>query len=188
MYSGAFELDETYVGGKESRQCIVVTLAIIAITLFCNFGFVFAAQSESKKTVGESYRLDGLCISSPWAYESLGVPVGAVYLVISAQQGFIDELRGASSSQAQRVEIHDIKIEDSVMMMIPADNLQINASEPLVLKPRGLHIMLMGLEKPLEIDESISLDLNFVKSGTITVEVPVKSVDASPLDYIPNCE
>jgi copper(I)-binding protein len=50
----------------------------------------------------------------------------------------------------------------------------------VALAPQGLHLMLMGLEKPLVAGEHFPLTLHFAKGGDRVVEVSVQSPTAPP--------
>jgi hypothetical protein len=63
-----------------------------------------------------------------------------------------------------------------VMKMRPVTGVDIPAGQPVSLAPGGLHIMLMGLKKPLKAGEKFPLTLTFDKAGTRTVDVAVEKV------------
>ena len=62
------------------------------------------------------------------------------------------------------------------MKMRPIKAIEVNPGEPAVLKPGGLHIMLIGLKKPLVADQTFPLRLRFEKAGEIPVEVKVRKM------------
>ena len=53
------------------------------------------------------------------------------------------------------------------------------ANEPVTLKPGGMHIMLQGLNEPLQAGKSFPLTLTFEKAGTREVTVAVEKPAAS---------
>jgi copper(I)-binding protein len=61
------------------------------------------------------------------------------------------------------------------MRMREAGPLEVPANGKLTLAPGGLHIMLMGLKKPLAAGSSFPLTLQFEKAGEVKVEVQVES-------------
>ena len=57
----------------------------------------------------------------------------------------------------------------------PADAHTIEpANQPIIMKPGGYHVMLMGLVKPLNPGETVEVTLSFESGETLTVDVPVK--------------
>jgi len=98
---------------------------------------------------------------------------GAVFATID---GVPDELTGATTAVAERVELHSVVVLDSgAKRMTPVERIAV----PAQLKPGGLHLMLIGLKQPLVETTSIPLTLTFAKSGTVQVEVPVGSIAAN---------
>ena len=56
------------------------------------------------------------------------------------------------------------------------DHIALKPGETTELKPQGLHIMLIGLNRPLKSGETIPVKLVFEKAGAIEINVPVESV------------
>ncbi|MBM3365579.1 MAG: copper chaperone PCu(A)C [Betaproteobacteria bacterium] len=101
------------------------------------------------------------------------MPNGAAFLQIE-NKGSDDVLLSGSSPAASRVEIHTMTVEGDVMKMRALDQLELKAGQRLDMKPgSGIHIMLMGLKKPLTAGEKFSLTLNFRKAGKIETTVDV---------------
>ena len=82
-------------------------------------------------------------------------------MTISVREGHSVRLVSARSPQATRVEIHNILMNDGVMMMSEAETelLSFSADSPLELKPHGLHVMLTGLCNPLTPESELKLAL-----------------------------
>ena len=101
------------------------------------------------------------------------MPNGAAFLQIE-NKGPDDVLLSGSTPAASRVEIHTMTMEGDVMKMRALDQLELKAGQRLDMKPgSGIHIMLMGLKKPLTAGEKFSLTLNFRKAGKIETTVDV---------------
>lgn len=118
-----------------------------------------------------------IAISNPWARPSpMMAEMGAVYMVIVNNGNEADALVEVTSSIAKTVEIHQTVQEGDVMKMqpVPGQRLEIPAHGTVELKPGGYHIMLIGLEHPLQPGENITLTLRFEQSGEMTIEVPVR--------------
>ena len=69
-----------------------------------------------------------------------------------------------------------------------AEKLMFNSDSPLELKQHGLHVMLMGLQNPLIPESELQLSLEFEKSGTIEMEVAVRELSDTPMQYSLVCE
>ena len=111
-------------------------------------------------------------------------------MAISVREGHSDRLVSARSPQAKRVEIHNILMDNGVMMMSEAEAelLSFSADSPLELKPHGLHVMLTGLREPLTPESELKLALEFEKSGTIELSVAVRKLSNSPVQYQLSCD
>ncbi len=109
------------------------------------------------------------------AYARAAMPTGAVYLELQNTGGAADTLLSAASDAAQAVELHESKMEGDMMSMQPVEKIEVPAGGTVALKPGGLHIMFIGLEKEWKAGDKINVTLNFEKSGAKTIEVEVKA-------------
>ncbi|MEZ5222697.1 MAG: copper chaperone PCu(A)C [Ilumatobacteraceae bacterium] len=64
------------------------------------------------------------------------------------------------------------------MEMVPVQQIDLAAGEPVALAPGGLHIMLLELAGPLEVGTTIQITLEFANAGSLVVDVPV--LDEAP--------
>lgn len=116
----------------------------------------------------------GLEIADAWARAS-ATRTGAAYLTLENKGSEADTLIEVRSPVAERVEIHDMTMEDMVMRMRKLDDLPVAAGESVSLAPGGKHIMLIGLSGPLEEGATVPLTLVFEKAGELAVEAPVRA-------------
>ena len=65
------------------------------------------------------------------------------------------------------------------MRMRPLGGVDLPANQPVTLKPGGMHIMLEGLNEPLQAGKSFPLTLNLEKAGQKQVEVTVEKAGAA---------
>lgn len=138
-----------------------------------------AAVSAATVAGAHDYTLGDLRIDHPWARASAGAAAnGAAYMTISTAANAPDRLIKAQSPVAGKVELHTHVVEGDIMRMRPVQAIDINVGEPAVLKPGGLHVMLIGLGAPLKQGETFPLTLSFEKAGSVTVEVSVEAADA----------
>ncbi len=115
-----------------------------------------------------------LTIHKPWARASIGqAQAAAAYLTVMNKGSLPDRLVAAEGDVANRVELHTHMMQDGVMKMRQVDAIEVAPGEPAVLKPGGLHVMLMGLKAPLVEGKSFPLTLVFEKAGRVEIEVPI---------------
>ncbi len=120
-----------------------------------------------------------LTIHKPWARASIGqAQAGAAYLTVMNTGSLPDRLVAAEGDVANRVELHTHMMQDGVMKMRQVKAIEVAPGEPAVLKPGGLHVMLMGLKAPLVKGESFPLTLVFEKAGRVEIEVPIGEATA----------
>jgi copper(I)-binding protein len=128
-----------------------------------------APEAASSRT----YTLGGIEIGSPWArVSSHATGNGGGYFTLANKGAVADRLVAASSPAAERVEIHAIKVEGSELRMRQRENgLALPAGTTLTLKPRGYHLLLVGLKTPLEEGARAAVTLTFEHAGSIDIEL-----------------
>ncbi|WP_114373648.1 copper chaperone PCu(A)C [Elioraea thermophila] len=122
---------------------------------------------------------DKVEIVEPWARASLSGRNSAAYMTIHNHGTEKDELIAASSPVARVVELHTHIMDGGVMRMRPVNAIEVNVGEPAVLRPGGLHVMLIDLTRDLKAGEKIPLTLRFRNAGERTIEVPVLAPGAT---------
>ncbi len=70
-------------------------------------------------------------------------------------------LRGASSTAAERVELHGHQEVDGVMKMLQIPPIEIPANGSHMLMRGGDHVMLLGLVEPLKDGDSVKISFDF---------------------------
>lgn len=107
-----------------------------------------------------------------------GVPHSAktTAAFMSIQNSGSDEmvLKSASCEIAEVVQIHTMEQVGEIMKMKEISELRIPANGQTVLAPKGYHIMLMGLIRPINEGETIPLSLNFADGLSVAVDAVVK--------------
>jgi copper(I)-binding protein len=105
--------------------------------------------------------------------ESVG---GGGFFTMTNNGASPDRLIAASSPAADKIEIHAIKVVGSGIAMCPLkDGLVLAPGVTLTLKPRGYHLLLTGLRKPLTAGTSLPVTLTFEKAGSIDIELAVEA-------------
>lgn len=127
-----------------------------------------------------SFKLGELTIGHPYARATApGQPTGGAYLSVRNAGATGDKLVSATADVAASVELHEMKMEGTVMRMREVSAVEVPAGQAVELKPGGLHIMLMGLKAPLKQGDKFPLKLKFEKAGEVTVTVNVEGFGAS---------
>lgn len=127
------------------------------------------------------FKKDMLTISHPYIRETPPkAPVAGGFMKIINKGNMADRLIGGSVDFAQKVEIHDMSMENNVMKMFQLENgLEIPAGQTVVLKPGSLHVMFMKLQKQLKQGETYPVTLQFEKAGAVDVIFNVEKMKRS---------
>jgi periplasmic copper chaperone A len=134
--------------------------------------FAFAALALLASCNGASEQ-PALAIEDAWALATAeGQTSSAAYFTI-ANRGREDRLLSVSSPVGE-ASIHSTAIDNGVMRMRPLDSLDIPANSNVELAPHGTHIMLMGLDSPIEAGASVPLVLGFEQSGELQVNATAR--------------
>lgn len=137
--------------------------------------FLLAAFAFSGLALAADYRLGDLAILDPYCRPSLaGAVNSAAYFRLQNSGTGVDRLLRAESPRAKAVELHTHIQDGAVMRMRPVEGIDIGAGGQVALMPGGLHIMLLGLERPLKLGENLPITLYFERAGAITLEIPVE--------------
>jgi copper(I)-binding protein len=121
-----------------------------------------------------------IIIKDAWIQE--GPPsqkVAAAFLVIENQGAADIALLSAKADVAGAVELHKMEAAGEVMKMRRLDLIPVPAGGRAELQPAGLHLMLVGLSKPIRQGDEVSVTLQFSNSAQKTFRVPVRKRDAA---------
>jgi hypothetical protein len=89
-------------------------------------------------------------------------------------------LKSVDCDVAETVQIHTMEQVGEIMKMKEVSELRIPANGQAILAPKGYHIMLIGLVRPIKEGESIPLSLNFADRPTVVVDAVVKKWGSMP--------
>jgi len=131
--------------------------------------------TEPAPTSGKVVKADHLQMESIWARPAPAGGTTAVYLTIVNTGDHADTLIAVQSEAAERVELHETRMEGDVMQMRPIARLEVPAGGRVELKPGGYHIMLVNLKRGLTAGEPIHIHLKFEHSGEVAVEADVRA-------------
>lgn len=104
--------------------------------------------------------LKGVSVEDPYVR---AVPPGqkntGAFMLLKNQDSQARSIVSAESDAAEVVELHTHIHENGMMKMRQIDSIDIPASGETVLKPGGLHVMLIGLKQPIVPDEPVEITL-----------------------------
>ncbi|OSP56138.1 DUF1775 domain-containing protein [Pseudoruegeria sp. SK021] len=126
------------------------------------------------------FSVGDLTITAPFSRATLpNAPVAGGFLSIANAGAQDDRLIGVAADVAGRAEIHEMAMDGDVMKMRKLDDgLLVPAGGTVVLKPGGLHLMMMDLTQPLVEGETVAVTLTFETAGEVIVTLPVGAPNA----------
>jgi copper(I)-binding protein len=116
-----------------------------------------------------------LAVTNAWSRSTPpGVTVGVVYFTLKNDTGKSDRLLKLSTPVASKVQVHRTEILDGIARMREVAVLHVDAGQALEFEPNGMHVMLLGLKKPLVEEQKFDLELLFEVAGPRTIKVAVR--------------
>jgi copper(I)-binding protein len=106
---------------------------------------------------------------------------GAAYMSLFNSGDETDRLISVSGDVTETIELHTHLMEDGVMKMREIDAIEVEPKAHTVLEQGGLHIMLIGLQAPLQAGQTFPLTLEFEKAGEMDIEVEVVKMGDMPM-------
>jgi len=145
--------------------CNAIAASITSVALSLNFiGSVYAQSVEVK---------------GAWVRGTVqGQNATGAFMELTSKSNV--RLVNASSPVAKTVEVHNMKVEGGVMKMYSVDGVDLHAGKTVKLAPGGYHVMLMGLNSPLQAGGRVPVSLTFEladrKRETIELDVEVRDL------------
>lgn len=142
---------------------------------------VLALVGFAPLALAHEYTVGTITIYHPWAAATPpGATTGAAYMKIINKGKKALRLLKMSTPIAEKVEIHSMTMDKGVMRMRPlTPPLKIAPNGTLALNHNGLHLMLIGLKKPLVEEEMVSLKLTFAGGKAVDVDLYVEALGAT---------
>jgi copper(I)-binding protein len=149
---------------------------MIARRSFLAAAFVLTALPAG----AHDYKLGSLEIVMPWTRATAPTAkAGGGFMTITNKGSTADRLIAARSAASAKVEIHEMKMDGSVMRMRELEKgLEIPPGATVALKPGGFHLMFMELRAPFAVNGKVPVTLVFEKAGSIDVEMKVEAMGA----------
>jgi hypothetical protein len=140
------------------------------LTLFFILIFTTACSNNSEEN-------NGILINNVWARPALAGNNSAAYFVIENNLKESEKLLSVESTIAEISEIHLSSNVDGVMKMAKQEFVEIKSGSTLEFKPMSYHIMLINLNRDLNVGDQFNLTLNFEKSGSLDIQIEIREAE-----------
>jgi iron complex outermembrane receptor protein len=129
------------------------------------------------------YRAGHMFIEHPWSRPTPpGVTNAVAYFTLLNWGEIEDALVAASSPVAERVEFHQTTVTEGIARMRPLQEVAVAPGRTVKIEPGGIHLMLVGLRRPLVSGAPVPLTLEFRRAGKVQVQLSVESRDVAGLE------
>jgi copper(I)-binding protein len=128
----------------------------------------------------QEYKAGSVRIEAPWIRATpAGAEVAGGYMKLENTGKEPDRLIGGATSVAGKFEVHEMKMDGSVMRMreLPG-GLELKPGQSVELKPGSYHLMLMDLKRQLKEGDKVKGTLVFEKAGKVDLEYTVRGMGA----------
>lgn len=98
----------------------------------------------------------------------------AAYMTLRNHGTAAARLVGATSPDADTVEIHQSTLQNGIARMRPVDSLDVQPGTAVRLKPGSYHLMLLRLNRSLAPGDTVGITLRFAVAPDIKLRVPVQ--------------
>jgi periplasmic copper chaperone A len=148
-----------------------ITRAIACATMLVYF---LAAPA-----LAEEVKAGDLVITQAWSRATPGgAKVAGGYLTIENKGSTPDRLISGSADVADKVQVHEMTMNDGVMTMRQLDGLTIEPGKTVKFAPGGYHLMLLDLKSALKRGDKLPVTLEFEKAGKVKLSFDVQGVGA----------
>jgi copper(I)-binding protein len=163
---------------KDNKMPIVrlpplsIKRAIAGVTLLACF-LVASARADE-------VRAGDLVITQAWSRATPGgAKIAGGYLTIENKGNAPDRLIGGSADVADKIQVHEMTMNNGVMTMRQLDQgLTIEPGKTVKLAPGGFHLMMLDLKSPLKQGDKVSVTLEFEKAGKVKLSLDVQGLGA----------
>jgi len=103
--------------------------------------------------------------------------ISAAFMAVTNNADSAVAMVSAESSIAETVELHTNSMVDGKMKMRRIAQIDIDANAKVELKPGGLHVMFIGLKKPLVMGETVDLKINLSDGTSQELQLPIVHIE-----------
>lgn len=139
--------------------------------------FIMLISVLSSNTFAAAKASESITVIDPYVRAvAPGQTVSAAFMQLENGSAEALSVVNATSTVSKVVELHSHVHEGGMMKMRRIDNIDVPANGKAVLEPGGLHIMLIGLHDELQLDQKVSITLEFSDGSSKTIEAPVRKI------------
>lgn len=137
---------------------------------------MLAAALLSTSAFAHQFSQGDIKIGHPWSRVSPSTaPVAGAYLTVTNSGTEPDRLTGGSTPIADRIEVHQMTMDDGIARMRPLpDGIEVAPGASVELAPGGIHLMLIKPNQQLIEGSSFKATLEFARAGTVEIEFVVQ--------------
>jgi periplasmic copper chaperone A len=152
-----------------------MTVLRAAAALYRVLALSFVAAASAVVPAMAQPGSETISIATAWAHPTReAARTGVAYLSIINNGKGADRLLGARTPIADSAAVHEYEMDGDRVRRRAVGALEVPPGETIVLKPTGLHLMLMGLKHALKPDERFPLTLVFERAGPVETTVTVR--------------
>jgi copper(I)-binding protein len=119
---------------------------------------------------------DSISVVDPYVRQAPpGAPATGAFMVIKNSGSKEIKVVKADNPASKITELHTHLNEGGMMRMRPVKDIPVPAGGEAVLKPGGLHVMLIDLKTPLKDGDTVPITLSFDDGSSKKIDVPVKN-------------
>jgi periplasmic copper chaperone A len=120
-----------------------------------------------------------LVVQDPWIRKPPpGVDIVAVYFTVKNLSKRAVFIVGVTSPLAANAMIHESSTVEGQSRMRMRDRVTVPGGSNVAFEPEGLHVMLTGVNKTLEVGGKVPLTLQLDHGGSIDLVATVRPLDA----------
>ena len=143
----------------------LILMKLIWAVLFLVWSFQSVADVATQVT-----------IESPFARAALKSQRNSAVFMQVINNGEQAAIKQASSAAAEVVELHTHTNDNGVMRMRQIPEIELPANSTVELRPGGLHVMLIGLQRDLKVGDEVTVTLEFNDGSQRDVSAEVHKV------------
>jgi copper(I)-binding protein len=147
----------------------------------CAIVSLFAALVAPSTTGAQAWQNAAVIARDAWAREPApSRDVTALFVVLENRSATPRAVVAGESDAADKVELHEMKMEGSMMRMSPVKQIEVPAGGRTELKPGGLHVMIFGLKKRPAVGDTLTITLTLDDGTTVPVTATVRREEVKP--------
>ena len=100
--------------------------------------------------------------------------VTALFVVLENRGSTTKAVVSAESEMADKVELHEMKMDGAMMRMSPVKQIEVPAGRKTELKPGGLHVMIFGLKRRPAVGDALAVTLTLDDGSKVPVVATVR--------------